>query len=264
MARPKRKYILFLVEGYTDINALSAGIVDLYEKYSDQEEYEIKFCTLDEGDEDGGDITSKYGIEQGNIEKMISKLYVDPFLEQNSYVYPKEIFEIIQIIDLDGAFVEDKNIFPLTEENFKGRVFYGADGIFAKNPDYIRERNQRKRENIRQLVSLNEIVIRPKNHRNTKTIKYSVYYFSCNMDHYIHGEANLTPQDKVIKSDDFLLECYDNCERFCDRLCHGQGVVEGLDYTESWRFIMTPGLRSIEPHTNVNLLIDKIKGMRQV
>ena len=74
MGRPKRKYILFLVEGYTDINTLSAGILNLYEKYSDQKEYEIKFCTLDEDDEGGGDITSKYGIEPDNIEKMISKL----------------------------------------------------------------------------------------------------------------------------------------------------------------------------------------------
>lgn len=260
MSRPKRKCILFLVEGYTDINVLSAGMLDLYEQYSDPGEYEIKFCTLNQNGSNGGDIISCNGVTPDNIEQMISKLYIDPFLQKNPFIYPKEISEVIHIIDMDGAFVEDDLVRLNTAEMTNRRVFYGEEQILAADPVFIRERNKRKRDNIKKLFSKDKIIIRPKNHRNTKSINYSVYYFSCNMDHYIHGEANLSAQIKVRKSDDFVLECYDNTDKFCNRLCNGPGALNGLNYQESWEFITQRGLNSLKCHTNINLLIQKIKG----
>ena len=262
MARPKIKYILFLVEGFTDISVLSAGIADLYEKYTKPGEYVIKFCSMQQGDQLGGDITSSHGVTPDNIEQLISKLFIDPFLAKNPYIYPKEIFEIVQIVDLDGVFLEDDNVIPILESDPRGRVYYGTDGIYAVDVESIRERNRRKRDNIQKLISMDKIVIRPNNHRNTKTIRYSVYYFSCNMDHYLHGDANLSSQKKVEMADDFMLECYDDTARFCKRLCFESDSVAGRSFAESWKYITERGLNSLERHSNINLLIDSIQNQK--
>ena len=262
MARPRKRYVLYLVEGYTDIEVLSEPLLNLYEENASSENVvEIKFCLLHQGNQKGGDITSNNGITPANIEGLVSKLFIDPFLEKNPFVYPKEISEIIQIIDLDGAFVDDNMIFQHNEGIGK-RTIYKENGIFTVDVDMIKQRNRRKRENIRKLVSMNQIVIRPKNGRNTKKVNYSCYYFSCNMDHYFHGNPNLSPQEKRIKAEDFMLECYGDTKAFCEKIYSNPGTMKSCTISESWDYIMERGDNSLNSHSNINILIESIKQFR--
>ena len=102
--RPKKKIVLVLVEGQSDINALSYAIPQLYDDID--EEYEVFFPVLHDEKQTGGDITSKYGVRPDNIERLISKLFIDDFLKDYG-LYPKDITEIIQIVDVDGVFIDD-------------------------------------------------------------------------------------------------------------------------------------------------------------
>ena len=260
MARPKRKYILFLVEGYTDTEVLAESFTSIYEEVSSPEELiEVKFCTLKQGDQSGGDITSSNGVNPENIEGLIGKLFIDPFLEKNAFIYPKEISEVIQIVDLDGAFISDEMVVQLNADETEERIRYSEDKIETVDVATIRERNARKSANLKRLVSMSEIVIRPKNGRNTKTVKYSVYYFSCNMDHVIHDKLNLTAQEKVRLADDFLVASSGTCETLKETLCSDSVACSNMTYQESWDFIME-GKESLKRHTNLNLLIEKLYG----
>ena len=257
MGRPKKKYVLFLVEGYTDTEVLAEPISTIYEEICEESEMvEVKFCTLKQNDQSGGDITSSNGVTPENIEGLIGKLFIDPFLEKNPFIYPKEISEVVQIVDLDGAFINPEKITEMDSDDSE-RICYSENGIETVDVESIRQRNERKSANLRKLVSMDEIVIRPKNGRNTKTVKYSIYYFSCNMDHVIHNRLNLTPQEKVQLADDFSVACSYSMDSFKSAICSDMTSCQNMTYHESWDYIME-GEESLKRHTNLNLLIEKL------
>lgn len=256
MGRPKKKYILFLVEGYTDIEVMAESMTNLIENASlNEEKYEVQFCTLKQGDQSGGDITAKQGVSPDNIEGLIGKLFIDPFLEKNPFIYPKEISEIIQVIDLDGAFIPSEKVVGRISESKRDGVFYTEDHIETENIAAIQERNERKSDNIRRLIGMDEIIIRPRNGRNTKKVKYSVYYFSCNMDHVIHKKMNLSSQEKVQMAGDFSVACY-SIDTFVNAIYDGAKSVRNMTYQESWDYVMND-TESLKRHTNLYLLIDR-------
>ena len=103
--RPKRKVVLFLVEGQSEINALKPAISALYD--SIDPEIEVFFPTIvEDGCDKRGDITSKYGIVPDVIEGCIYKLFLKTFFDAEK-LYPKDVSEIIQIVDLDGADLDE-------------------------------------------------------------------------------------------------------------------------------------------------------------
>ena len=68
--RPKRKVILFLVEGKSDREALQLAVPELYDEID--ENFEVFFPTIREDEEEvGGDITSKIGVHPRNIEYIV-------------------------------------------------------------------------------------------------------------------------------------------------------------------------------------------------
>lgn len=259
MGRPKKKYILFLVEGYTDIEVLADPITSIYEEVSPPDQpVEVKFCVINQKNQSGGDITSENGVFPDNIERKIREQFVDPFLEKNPFIYPKEIGEIIQIVDIDGAFIDPQKV--VEKESSDGeRVIYSDSEIQAEDVEAIRARNELKSSNLRKLIGMDKIVIRPKGGKNTKTIKYSVYFFSCNMDHVVHKKLNLSLQEKVSLAADFLVACSYSIDTFKDAICENEAACKGMSYQESWDLIMK-GEESLKRHTNLNLLIEKLYG----
>ncbi len=246
--RPKKKLVLFLVEGTSDMKALSNTISKYYEEID--KDYQVNFLFLQDDRQEHGDITSKFGVKPDNIEKLIYDLFVQKFLI-NYGLYPKDISEIIQIVDLDGAFIEpDRVIQALPECN--RRVVYKDDHIEAQNVNSIRERNDRKKANLNHLISLREIKVK------SKKIRYSVYYFSTNLDHFLHGDANMDGDQKGTKAEEFMEKCKVDISAFKKAFLQDAKELELSTYVDSWDFIKK-GTNSLGRYSNLHLLLNRIE-----
>lgn len=103
--RPKRQIVLFLVEGKSDREALQLAIPELYDQIDGNMEVFFPVMIEDE-EEKGGDITSKIKVWPRNIEEKIYEFFLKDFFNEQK-ILPKDIAEIVQIIDMDGAYVSD-------------------------------------------------------------------------------------------------------------------------------------------------------------
>ena len=251
--RPKKQIVLFLVEGLSERNALWTIMSELYEKID--ENAEVFFCQMEEDGVVGGDITSRNGVTPEKIEMLMHKLVVGPLLDKEN-IYPKDVTEIIQIVDLDGAYIPDENVVfpsePLSEEH---PVMYYADRIEANNVQGIRNRNLRKRANIDYLCSRKEIKVK------TKTVPYSVYYMSCNLDTFLHRETNIpTGREKCDKAAQFYSQFDGDAMLAAKFFINDQDVAHGRTYEESWAYIRQ-GYNSLRRFSNINLLCEKLLTM---
>ena len=140
--RPRRKVVLILVEGKSEINALKPVLSSLYDRLD--KDLEVFFPTIvEDGENCGGDITSRFGIVPAVIEKCIYKLFLSSFFEAEK-LYPKDVSEIIQIVDLDGAYIKDDYVKLGENPTGENKPYYGDEAIIATNVDNIIERNKRK------------------------------------------------------------------------------------------------------------------------
>lgn len=245
--RPRRKVVLFLVEGPSELDALFVPFGQFYE--SVDESIEVDFCTIrNDSGIFGGDITSKNGVQPDNIARLIDELYVDPYLKKMGY-YAKDIQEIIHIVDLDGVYIPDDAV--VYDESCTD-MQYAENTIRTSKVDEVLSRNHKKRSNLNVLMEMDTIKI------DTKTVKYSIYYFSSNMDHFIHKDANLDSRKKRQLAQDFSA-FHDEPEQFCSFFLKDEDIAKDMDYGDSWRYIKEE-FHSIERHTNINLLFDRISG----
>lgn len=250
--RPKKKVVLFIVEGPSDQRALETSFSEIYSLIDP--DITVEFAIIDPGKgknpHGGGDITTSSWVTPDNIDKKLYSKIIDPFLSREKY-YAKDLFEIIQITDLDGAYIPDEsvNVDPSATDG----PIYKDNGIWTTNKDGIIARNQNKRDVTDKLVSMSEIKI------DTKTIPYSLYFFSSNMDHYLNNDANLPWQKKIRKANDFSDNCMFGLEPFYKMFCDDQDALN-MDWQESWDFIRAEGyFESIKRHTNLNILINSLK-----
>lgn len=247
--RPKRKVVLILVEGQSEINALQPVLSAFYD--SIDENIEVFFPTIVEDECDvRGDITSKKGISPDVIEGCINKLFLKDFFDVEK-LYPKDISEIIQIVDLDGAYIADDKVLYGENPLGENKPFYGDDTIITTDVDNIIERNGRKRENLNYLSSISTLTVKSKKPR------YSVYFFSSNLDHFLHGDANMKSRDKVLKADEYASRYESDPSKLVSDIKAKPGTLVDKSYEESWEYIKS-GNRSLEPHTNINILFDRL------
>ena len=247
--RPKRKVVLILVEGQSEINALKPVLSAFYD--SIDEDIEVFFPTIVEDECDvRGDITSKKGISPEVIEGCIYKLFLKDFFDTEK-LYPKDISEIVQIVDLDGAYITNDKILYGENPLGENKPFYGSDTIITTDVDKMIERNDRKRANLDYLSSISELTVKSKKPR------YSVFFFSSNLDHFLHGDANMKPRDKVLKADEYALRYESDPKGFVDAIKACQGTLLGLTYEQSWEYMKETN-HSLEPHTNINILFDRL------
>ena len=249
--RPKRKVIVFLVEGPSELNALSPTLSSLYD--SIDTDYEVYFPPMtEEGTEHWGDLTAKYGINPRTIEKCIEKLYFVDFLKKKK-LYPKDITEIIHIFDMDGAYIEDTAVTYGKNPLGLDKTYYGEGKILTTDVDGIIERNLRKRENIDYLQSLRKIKI------GSKSISYSTYFFSSNLDHFLYNDANIPEgKEKAKRAEDYALKYVDEPEKFVRSIETLPGALLDMTYEESWIYIRERCSNSIDRHTNINLLFRRL------
>ena len=256
--RPKRKIVLFLIEGKSDREALQITIPELYDQID--ENIEVFFPIMRDvqnnaEDEAGGDITSKIipnkgAVKPENIEINIYDYFLRDFFDEQK-ILPKDVTEIVQIVDTDGAYVPNDAVHEEACPECAEKPFYKDTAISCSNAGSIIRRNERKRNNLDYLSSLSTIKVRQ------KSVKYSVYYFSCNLDHFLHNSANLDHTLKRSLADKFARNYIGNPEGFANAISSDPDAATGMDYAESWNFIKE-GHNSLQRHTNLNLLLGRL------
>ncbi len=277
-----KNIILFLVEGNSEINALKNPVSALYHLVSP--EYRIIFAKpyrvckgnlnspsclesqpdvedQEETEKDmipevfyipAGDVTSASYVTPDNIETKIYNRFFKPIMSEKK-IYPSMLLEVVQIVDLDGTYLDDTQVVSYFREHQSSEhVFYNTEDqcIECREPQMIQERNKRKCMNIDYLVHLESIKM------GNKVVPYSVYYFSSNLDHYLHHDANIERGKEALAknfSESFAEDLPGFVEFFFDESC----TPIGQTYLSSWEAVKQNNL-SISRGSNLNILIEKI------
>ena len=205
----RKKIILFIVEGINDKTCLE-GVL---EKILDSEE--VRFQITE------GDITTRLGIDEYKIRNEIGKT-VKAFKDKY-HLKPEHFLEVVHIIDTDGLFLQEDSVHYADVED----PLYMDDGIYTGKVEEMIERNKRKSAVVERMLELPAVL---------KTISYSVYYFSSNMDHVLHNQANLSKAEKHDLADSFDEEYADKPEEFIRLMRESVFTVKGT-YEETWNFI---------------------------
>ena len=247
---PRRKIVLFVVEGPTDRTTLFNPISELYERIDPN--IQVIFKPFH------GDITAdKYkkpqqtkfkSVAPGSFESTFYQKIVKPLQNEYEGVYPKCIDQIILITDTDGAYIPDDAI---KEDHSVPNLIYRPDCIISGNKSGTQYRNMQKKEVLNHLVELsllNEIKVQ------SKTIPFKAYFFSRHLEHFLYNEPNISIQDKIKKADEFYYSYLGKAEEFKNLLINNDYSSIGLSYEESWEYIKKD-VNSLSRRTNLDLLI---------
>jgi len=254
--RGRKKIVLLLVEGQSDVEALAEPLANTIYAFDPNIEFYPLYLgdktSSSSGSSERGDVTSKNGVDPKTIEHVIDKLYLQPFFQCES-LYPKDIARIVHIVDTDGAFIPHNRVLPADVGSVSHE--YREDAIVTPNVFGIIERNERKAANLIHLATLS--AIKTGYDRKKRAMPYSVFFFSSNLDHFLHGNANLDKYKKVLRAKEFA----DNCSRtpslFFDTVQSDTAFID-CGYSESWSQIRE-GCNSLQRHTNIGVLINELQ-----
>lgn len=224
----KRKIVFIIVEGVSDQTALAAII----SKIINTEQVIVEFAN--------GDITSDYGVNTSNIVSKIGNFIND---YRKTYFYkPSDFTEVIHIIDTDGAFInEEKVLHANTDE-----IVYNVDSMATSNVNETVKRNNHKVSNIQRLITLPSVL---------KTIPYSLYFFSCNLEHVLFDRLNVPQKEKHTLASEFAKKYRNNPNDFLSFIQNDTFAIN-KPYLESWEFI-SEDVNSLNRYTNINLLFSQ-------
>lgn len=154
---------------------------------------------------------------------------------------------------MDGAYISDDMICDGDTQTGEEKPCYGDNTIITKRVKGIIKRNAHKRDNIDYLSSLSTIKVKQ------KTVKYSIYYFLSNLDHFLHHDANLDYRKKRELADSFARSYIGNIEGFIKQMIDDLDAVCDMDYKQSWNFIKTEGSNSLQRHINLNIFLSSLQ-----
>ncbi len=258
---------MVIIEGQSDQNALFVVLTEAFEKKYGEDTI-VLFAKIQNDDGTvGGDITSRFGVIPSKLQMLMNKLIIMPCISEHSLM-PKYVTEIVQIIDMDGVYIDDSRIILDKDLAIDDSPLYFENGIYAVDPITIAERNARKRANIETLLDFQKNGFAIQNfydngYGNKPTTKvfqvpYSLYYFSCNLDHYICGDPNLNKYMKIAKADEFARNLGADMCSFVKHLINDADSVKNVTSDESWDLVMRDN-NSLKRLTNINLLIDALQ-----
>ena len=219
------KAVIFLVEGDTDELSLG-GIMQQYLK--PRKEY---FQVV------GTDITSNNEISPGNILSEING-QIRSKLDKIK-LFESDLALVVHLVDMDGAYICEECI---QEMNPIDHWIYNSNKIIAASKEEVLKRNKHKRENLEVLQRLNYIGI-------SGSIPYKVFYFSCNLEHVLHNNANVPSKMKRSMADEFADRYYEDIKGFIEFISNSDFSVGG-SWSDSWDFIKN-GNNSLHRHTNL-------------
>lgn len=222
----RRKIVLVIVEGPSDADSLEL----YFSKFFDSNTVHMKIMY--------GDITSKKGINQSNIKARLGneiKVYAE-----NNHFKAADVQQIIHLVDMDGAFVDDPIII---EDETKDKFVYTLESVIVPNRRVAIERNEHKRENLNALSSRTSVM--------WNNIPYKIYYMSCNLDHVLHDKPNATDEEKKANSLAFTERYYNDINAFIKFISEST-FSQCTGYKESWDYIKQDN-HSLERNSNLGL-----------
>lgn len=229
MKQQSRKTVLFIVEGASDKNALEMIFKRIYRQ---NRQIEFRFTQ--------GDISSDWNITVSNVEDRINSVVLQ-FLN-DSKLRRSDLYQIIQIFDMDGAFIDEADI----HTGLSGKIMYYPNEIQCRDITKVKERNTHKSQILRYLLQVDQI----------KGTSYEMYFMSCNLDHALYDQQNLDDERKVEYADAFYEQFAGTEPVFIAFL--KSDVANGVpdSYPDSWRYIQE-GRHSLERHSNLHIYFDK-------
>lgn len=223
-----KKVMLFIVEGITDKISLGEIISRLIKNQ------DVRFYIIN------GDVTSDGATNQKNaVDKMASR--INRYCK-NNFLKRTDISQIVHLVDSDGAYIDDKYI----ERVKAGGLKYTTKHIYAKSVKFVQERNEKKREILDVLCDQPTIL----------GISYRVYYFSCNLEHVLHGDIDMPDRKKRIQAEEFADTFYKREKDFVDFIKNPDFAVPG-NYQQTWDFIKKDR-NSLSRYSNFHLFFDAI------
>lgn len=156
--------------------------------------------------------------------------------------------EIIQVSDMDGAFVPDSAI---VEDKNAYKPIYSEKEIHTNHPEGIIKRNAQKRENMNRLITTSAI----------GKIPYHIYYMSSNLDHVLYNKLNSTNDEKENDAHNFAIKYKDDLIGFKSFIQESDFSVN-QDFMDSWNYIKQ-GNHSLERHTNFGLCLENDGNMQE-
>lgn len=221
------KITLFLVEGITDQISLEGAIENIFETRK------LKFYLCE------GDLTSRNDVTSSNIKAKLGELLKH---ELGRYALkPKDIQEVIHIVDTDGTYVNELYLETGNKENF----YYTLDKIIYKNIDEIKSRNERKSKNLKALLDMNYTL---------KNIPYRVYCFSSNLEHVFHNKLNPTKDEKRLLANKLEMRFFKHPHEFLEILNNENIKISG-DYKQTWEYLKKDN-NSLKRGSNFHLYFD--------
>jgi len=219
-----KKVVLFIVEGANDEIALSLALENLLSSES------VSFQITDgdiTSDNQGKDIKAKVG----DVIKQHCKRYK---------LKPADILEAVLLVDMDGAYIPLHNIM-INASNEK--PLYLRDAVLYYSPEALYKTHLRKQRNLSTLIGTEKVM----------GILFSIYYFSCNLDHVICNEANLTQIRKREEAGRFDKKYSNDALGFID-FFREEGLASESSFLESWQTIKIE-TSSLKRHSNLNIFL---------
>lgn len=223
----EKKILLFIVEGSNDETALAMPLENLQKAYSP--EGMIQF------DVTHGDITSDFNVKNvvHKVAECVKKYCKDYKLNKS------DICKVVLLLDMDGAYVPDDAIIESAQHD---KAFYDKNTILHKSPSDLRKTHELKQTRTNSLIDLKHV---------WDGIPFNAYFVSCNLDHVICKNANLTPREKRNTADDFSLKYGEDADGFLSFFCDSKLTI-GETYDISWDAIRQ-GLNSLQRFSNMNV-----------
>ena len=231
-----KKFIVLLVEGITEENALAPALKEVESKLN------VRFKIMD------GDPFTDVSNTKKSSKNIIGSI-VSSFKKRYK-LQSKDIVFIAQLTDSDGVFVdEDQIIIADSIQNIDGKI-YGSSVIKVrdiKKKEQINRRNSIKKERLTVLTNTHEIANSP----------FQIFYFSRNLEHVLFGIPLLCDdQDKSDEAWEFS-ENHKTFDALKDFFNQEEIKVPGY-YEDTWDYIKE-GTHSLERNSNFHLLLDWIE-----
>lgn len=230
----RKKIVFVIVEGPSDDEALGVIFSRLFDK-------NVIYVEIIHGD-----ITSDLSVSAQNIAAKIGDL-VRKYASSNHYTV-SDFQEVIHLIDMDGAYIAETDI---VEDKSLNKAVYSTSKIYTNKRLQLIARNKRKGENIDRLSSMS---------KTWRSVPYSAYYMSSNLDHVLYNKLNSSDADKEKDAYKFTKKYKDHLDDFLIFISDSDFSVCN-NYGESWKFIKE-GQHSLQRYTNLGICFKEIRQNR--